>query len=56
MPKFKKPLKTKRPEKELPYKETQELIAGLTDEEYNKFCELIPTASKLNVKAGIKNV
>jgi hypothetical protein len=44
--KFKKPLKTKAPEKELPYKETQELIAGLTDEEYNTFYKLIPTARK----------
>lgn len=56
MPKFKKPLKIKEPLKKKLHKDYSNLIAGLTDEEYNKFCELIPTASKLNVKAGIKNV
>lgn len=46
MPKFKKPLKIKYPEKELPYKETQELIAGFTDEEYNKYCLLVSNTNK----------
>lgn len=46
MPKFKKPLKTKKPTKKIPYKDFKELLSGLTDEEYNTFYKLIPTANK----------
>ena len=46
MPKFKKPLKIKGPQKKKLHKDYTNLMAGLTDDEYNKFCKLIPTARK----------
>ena len=41
MPKFKKHMKIKEPNKELPYNEFKELISGFTDEEINRLRDLL---------------